>query len=264
MPSTPSQKLILYDIPSTSEIGAWSPNTWKARLVLNIKELPYETIWVEYPDIKPTCLRIGAAPTATVQKPDGTSEAQYTLPVLQDPNTGAVISDSFDIAVYLEDTYPDTLALFPPGSRALLYLFSETWFEKVGMALWFPLAIAGADKMHASSREYYVRTKSAIVGKPMTEFRPQGDAGEKVWTDALAALSQVRQWIDKNGTGDKAKYVLGETFSYGDVFIVGWLAYYRSIVGVSSREWGDLMAADGGRWARLATDFDEHGWFKVD
>ncbi|TFY82756.1 hypothetical protein EWM64_g1259 [Hericium alpestre] len=226
--------------------------------------MSYETVWVEYPDIKPTCIRIGALPTMTVKKPDGRSEPLYTLPVLQDPNTGAVIADSIAIAMYLEDTYPGKVQLFPPGTRALQYVFSDMFYDKIRAPLWYAIALAGAKQLHEVSKEYYLRTKAESAGRPLTEFRPAGEAGEAVWAEALAAFGQVGQWMDKNGTGDKAKYVMGETFTFADVIIVGWLSYYRSVVGVASREWGDLMAADGGRWAQLVMEFDEHGWFKVD
>ena len=66
-------KTILYDLPS-KQGGCWSLNPWKsealhfpkfeqeqqlrffppARLALNFKQIPYETQWVEYPDLKKT------------------------------------------------------------------------------------------------------------------------------------------------------------------------------------------------------------------
>ncbi|KZP02399.1 hypothetical protein FIBSPDRAFT_808778, partial [Athelia psychrophila] len=65
--------ITLYDIPSRNSSKAWSPNLWKARLALNIKGLPYRTVWVEYPDIEQLCKKIGAAKTNSAAAP-------YTLP----------------------------------------------------------------------------------------------------------------------------------------------------------------------------------------
>ena len=68
------------------------------RYVLNIKRIPYKTVWVEYPDIKPLCLKIGASPAESL--PDGSP--LYTLPVIYDPNTQTPVSDSAAIARYLD------------------------------------------------------------------------------------------------------------------------------------------------------------------
>ena len=60
-----------------------------------------EINWVEFPDTAPRMKEIGARAT----RYDGRDI--YTLPVLHDPNTGALVSDSFDIAMYLDKTYPE-------------------------------------------------------------------------------------------------------------------------------------------------------------
>ncbi|TBU52346.1 hypothetical protein BD310DRAFT_998700 [Dichomitus squalens] len=66
----------------------WPPNTWKNRFSLDIKGIPYKTVWVESPDIEPLCKKIGA--TAAEERRDGTP--LYTLPFIHDPNTGAIVS----------------------------------------------------------------------------------------------------------------------------------------------------------------------------
>jgi glutathione S-transferase len=47
----------------------------------------------------------------------------YSLPVIQDPKTGKVISDSARIADYLDSTYPDTPKVIPAGTHALQKAF---------------------------------------------------------------------------------------------------------------------------------------------
>jgi hypothetical protein len=79
---------------------------------LNYKGLAYKTEWIEYPDIADLCKKIGAEPTMI--RKDG--RPYYSLPVIQDPKTGAVISDSARIAEYLDETYPDTPKVFPAGA----------------------------------------------------------------------------------------------------------------------------------------------------
>lgn len=46
--------ITLYDLDCKGRRACWSPNTWKIRYVLNLKNLDYDTIWLELPDIGPT------------------------------------------------------------------------------------------------------------------------------------------------------------------------------------------------------------------
>jgi glutathione S-transferase len=108
------EPLIFYDIPNkhSGQHRAWSPNTWKVRLALNYKRIPYRTVWVEYPDIQPLCLAIGAVQTT----------GGYTLPIIHDPNTDRVVSDSWEIVKYLDAQYPER-AVIPAGQDGLQYAF---------------------------------------------------------------------------------------------------------------------------------------------
>lgn len=73
------------------------------RITLNYKRIPYRTIWAEFADAQKLCKQIGATPTTHYA--DGTP--RYTLPTIHDPNTGRIISDSYDIARYLDEQYPE-------------------------------------------------------------------------------------------------------------------------------------------------------------
>ena len=59
------------------------------RFILSYKNLPFDTVWVEGPDIAPTLKQIGASPN---KRSDGSE--WYTVPVLDDPNTGAIVTNS--------------------------------------------------------------------------------------------------------------------------------------------------------------------------
>jgi glutathione S-transferase len=86
-------------------------------LALNIKGVSYTTVFIEFPDIEARLKAAGVPPNGT--RADGT--LIYTLPALVDPNTGAAIADSQNIAEYLDKQYPGAGALtfFPPGSRTV-------------------------------------------------------------------------------------------------------------------------------------------------
>src|SRR5690349_15659971 len=119
-------KLVFYDIkfrePQQQFSGA--PNPWKARYALNFKNVDYSSVFVDILDI-PT-VRKGLGVPAGRKFPDGSD--YYTLPVLIDSTTGAKVGDSFDIAVYLQKTYPDSGAgnLFPELPDESILDFSAT------------------------------------------------------------------------------------------------------------------------------------------
>ncbi|KAG7441167.1 uncharacterized protein BT62DRAFT_552788 [Guyanagaster necrorhizus] len=115
--------ITLFDLPTKDFNSPGTLNTWRTkyayislqahhkltsqccRYALNLKNLPYRTVCVELPDVEALAKRVGAAPTRT--KSDGVSPF-YTIPIIQDDSTGAVVSDSPAIAAYLDKTYPSS------------------------------------------------------------------------------------------------------------------------------------------------------------
>ena len=45
-------KIVLYDLACTKNV-CFSPVVWRIRLMLNYKQIPYRTIFLEFPDIEP-------------------------------------------------------------------------------------------------------------------------------------------------------------------------------------------------------------------
>lgn len=45
-------EIILYDLACIKNT-CFSPVVWKIRLMLNYKDIPYQTIFLEFPDIEP-------------------------------------------------------------------------------------------------------------------------------------------------------------------------------------------------------------------
>ncbi|KAJ4291312.1 hypothetical protein N0V88_006316 [Collariella sp. IMI 366227] len=139
--------LIFYDIAFTKpyEKTSSAPNPWKARYALNLKSAPYTTTWVQMPNITTLRRSLNVPPCRNFA--DGTEF--HTLPMLRDPGTGTVIGDSFDIAIYLQRTFPEGDDLF---------LEQDLSFECSGPLL-IPLSERNyADKVHAE----YARFNNAV------------------------------------------------------------------------------------------------------
>ena len=76
-----------------------------ARLLLNYKELPYKTEWIDLVDIAPTLESYGIKPNPP-QTMGASVGTRYTLPAVQLPDKSFVM-DSVSIAIELESRYPE-------------------------------------------------------------------------------------------------------------------------------------------------------------
>ncbi|PPQ95558.1 hypothetical protein CVT26_008585 [Gymnopilus dilepis] len=243
--------IVFYDIPSKVPGKAWSPNTWKARFVLNFKGVPYKTEWIEFPDIEPRCKALEIPPTST--KADGAPF--YTLPAIHDPTTGAYVSESLSIAEYLEKTYPDTPAVFPCNTLSLQAPFHLPF--RAYLKVYFQFGVPAAHGvLNAPSAEYFRRTREASFGKTLEELLPQGDRAKEEWAKVQEGMGKVSQWYEKNG--GKGPFLLGETASWADLFVASYLVYMRITWGEERQEWKEVMSWHGGQWRRLLEALEKY------
>ncbi|KAL5483389.1 hypothetical protein ACEPAI_8620 [Sanghuangporus weigelae] len=241
--------ITFYDIPSKLPGKAWSPNTFKTRISLNYKGVPYKTEWVEYPDIEPTLKKLGGVPTS---KKDGRDH--YTLPAIHDSATGKVITDSTKIAEYLDATYPDKPLLFPPGSRAAVATLEYVFIQKI-TKLFLILLPESNYRLNESSEAYFRSTREKSFGKKLEELAPPGPARDAIWKEVKEGLDKLAEFYDKNGE-DKLFY-LADTFSFADAVVIGFLVWMKIIFGVDSAEWKMLASWCDGRWAKLVESTKE-------
>ncbi|EIM81534.1 uncharacterized protein STEHIDRAFT_103989 [Stereum hirsutum FP-91666 SS1] len=264
-PNTSNDKIILYDFPGRNPGGAFSPSTWKARLALNMKGISYRTVWVDSPDIASHCISIGAEPTSySINPVDGTKTPKYTFPVIHDPATGALVSDSFKIARYLDNTYPShvsslvaksgfqlsrDLKFAPAGTAALQMVFEDIWMAKIVMNV-FPMLVVDIANSSATARarEDFREKREARFGVKLEEMCPP-EARPVMWKKALEGFTQVGVWLDENG--GEGQFVMGDKLSWADIIIGSWLLMMRRMWGERSKEWQELMSFEGGRWKRF-------------
>ncbi|KAJ6608977.1 hypothetical protein B0H10DRAFT_2065911 [Mycena sp. CBHHK59/15] len=230
--------IVFYDIPSKLPDKAWSPNTWKTRYALNYKGIPYKTVWLEYPQIEPVSRELGAAPTSN--KPDG--RPHYTLPMIHDPRTGAVVSDSAKIAAYLDKTYPDTPPVLPASTAGFYRVF-----EDAALPLLAPLIL------NPVSEEYFRRTREETFGKKLEELVPKGDAHTEAWQKVKDTFAKLDGWIRANG--EDSKYIMGDTLCFADI----WMASYVLWISMVRPDlWKEVKLWNGGRWERLLKDTEKY------
>jgi len=215
-------------------------NLNRDRYSLNYKGIPYRTKWVAYPDIEATCKRIGA--TYTEKNEDGTP--LYTLPVIYDPSTGACVADSILIAEYLDATYPDTPTLFPPGSMTVQQAFLAA-YRLALPALWQFACARTISILDARSAAHYKLVK---FGKSAEDVTLTDEVRKKQWEKLKDDFGLLAGWL-KKGEAD-GPYILGNgnTISFLDFVVAGYIIWLRVIWGEDSEEWRGIQSWHGGRW----------------
>ncbi|KAI9058483.1 glutathione transferase FuA class [Trametes sanguinea] len=240
------EPILFYDIPGNSAPQkAWSPNTWKTRYCLNIKGLPYKTIWVEYPDIEAVCRKIGAS--AAQQRADGSP--YYTLPVIYDPNTKSAVTESAVIARYLDKTYPDTPRLIPYATDALHAAFNHALRGLLLGDVAKIMIPETAKCLPPRSEVYFRTTREVFFNSKLEDISPPGPKRDQYMGGVNKALHTLTQWLEADGTGKL--FFLGGKIGFADVSVAGLLLWIRIILGADSKEWAEIKALDGGRWGRF-------------
>ncbi|PBK91063.1 hypothetical protein ARMGADRAFT_1014288 [Armillaria gallica] len=235
--------ITLYDLPTKTIPGTMI--TWRTRYALNLKNLPFQVVDVELPDVEALAKKIGAAPTST--KSDGVSPF-YTIPIIQDDSTGAVVSDSPAIAAYLDKTYPSSgPVLIPTGTKALQLAFSGAVADAfTPFRPFFSHAIT--KKMNDATAAYFMRVRLGGVTKVDA---PEGEEREKLWAKAKENLGKMNKWFE----GSEGDFVMGNEPSFADTAICGFLQFMRTMLGEESEEWKDIASWNDGRWGKYLESF---------
>ncbi|RYP93694.1 hypothetical protein DL770_000225 [Monosporascus sp. CRB-9-2] len=279
MPTTSvsSSPIVFYDIATRPPVEktCCSPNPWKTRLALNFKGLPYSTSWVALPDIAKVRSSLKVPPCRKFA--DGTDF--FTLPILQDPATDSLVGDSFDIAVYLQKTYPDSGSgnLFPP--QTLDYVFTHDPAILVPLSecreSGFPEYAKFNMNVDAAFTAHVQLTVQGFPFDPATAEASKAEfvrrAGVTRWED-FALVGEEREKIKdsfRNMLGGLAKlflrdtsgpFLLGTRASYADFIVGAWLRMMRATLPES--EWEEVRSWHGGLFGRLHDALDVYAEVK--
>lgn len=217
----------------------------RPRFVLGYKNLPFETVWVEYPDIASKFKEIGASPN---RMSDG--RELYTVPVLSDPNTDALITDSWAIAEYLDKTYPEK-PIFPDGSKGLITAFDSALDALRGASFRFSL-LRSSQILNERSREYFITTRQAAFGEKVDEWSPEGQTRDAHWEIIEKSFyGSAKRWYDKV----EGKWVMGDTFSYADILLAVRSLWFKRVC--HEDEWKRIASLHDGFFERLLADVEK-------
>ena len=186
--------LKLFELVGSDETRPFSPFCWRTRMALAHKGFSAETI--------PWCL---------TEKDAIAPHGAEKVPVLLDGDTSVV--DSWTIANYLEDRYPDRPSLFGGQGGRTVGRMLNWWGDVTVMAGLFPMIVTDiASHMKPVDAAYFRKSREARLGKPLEEVAAGRDK----------TVEGFRQSLDPLRLTLKTQaYLGGEKPNYADYIVFG-------------------------------------------
>lgn len=195
---------ILYTLRGRDGSRPFSPHCWKVVMALKHKGLAFEERPVPFTDIP--ALEEGFA---------------KTVPILRDGNH--LVSDSFAIALYLEEVYPDRPSLFEgPGGEAMAR-FIEGWSQtQIHPAVTVMAVKRIHDLLEEKDQPYFRESREVRIG--CTLEKAEAQAGE-VAAAFPARLQPLRHMLHAQ------PFMGGEGPLFADYILFGALQWLRIVAG---------------------------------
>ncbi|KAK5716222.1 hypothetical protein LTR17_016564 [Elasticomyces elasticus] len=206
-----SDKLVLYDLANKLD-AAWNPNVWKTRAALNYKGIPYDTEWVEYPDVAPKFKALGIP-----ANPEG-AFADYTCPCIRLPD-GTFIMDSNPIAEKLESLYPEPSMRMENGLWKEMAVVCDGLVFSAGPDFLCPLV---NDILREPAGAWFSEDRHKRFGATLPDIEV-GMGGEKCWEASKPGLEKLKALLTTHKE-DEGPFILGSKPSYGDLIAAGLFA----------------------------------------
>lgn len=193
----------LYELVGIDPKNGFSPFVWRIKLALAHKGLDYDTIPLTFTEI-----------AKTLEFADS-----KTVPVLIDGEN--VISDSFDIACYLEDAYPGSPSLFGGETgRAAAKLLGL----QIGLPVMAPLFRTLVADIHArlcsNSQDYFREAREPKIGCTIEEAAVDFEGALKTFQKGLSPYNAYLK---------SSSFFSGEAPAYADYIVYSSFLWARCI-----------------------------------
>lgn len=210
-------------------------------MVLNYKDIPYTQTFISYPDITPLLRSL-----AVTSYPEG--PFAYTLPAICHPPSvrftpSGAMMDSLPIALHLDRLYPGR-PLWPNGDAS--YALSLAVGKLVSNAALKSLVLVipnVAGILDRRGREYFIKTRSAMFGKPLSELRPTDPDSLRITTESIKRELEFMATMLRGRPGKTGPFFEGETVSYADFLLAAYLAWTER---TDKNLWNELMTVGRG------------------
>jgi len=216
--------ITLYDLAGADPDRRFSPYCWRTKLALAHKGLAYETV-----------------PWLFTDKAAIGFSGQERVPVMIDGDK--TIVDSWAIARYLEDHYPDRPSLF--GGAIALAHFINSWADTALNPILASLIVSDIPAcLDPRDTSYFTTSREARFGRPLHQVTADRDQRRPALQAVLAPLRTIL--ADQPFLGGSAPV-------YADYIVMGTLMWARCVSPFRLLDPGD--AVHGWR-ERLLDRFD--------
>lgn len=204
----------LYELAAADPSVRFSPYCWRVRLALAHKGLGVETI-----------------PWRYHEKSEIAFSGQDKVPVLVDGTQS--VSDSWDIAVYLDEKYPER-PLFAAGKRGEAF-FLKQWTERVLQLAIMRLVLMDIFYLiDPKDKEYFRQTREQRFGMTLEEFV----------ADREGHLANLRKVLEPlRGTLEKYYFLAGARPDFSDYIVFGAFQWAKTVSTLPLVEPGDPILA---------------------
>lgn len=206
--------LKMYDLAGADERLRFSPYCWRVRMACAHKQLPLETIAWRFGDK-------GLLPQPNIG----------TVPLLLDENS--VVSDSWKIALYLDERYPARPLFEGPQARSEALLI-KYWTERTLHPLITRMVVRDIwVGLHERDKTYFRESRESRLGKTL-ELAVAGREDTR---------TQFRQAIDPlRATLTDQPYICGQSPGFADYIGFGMFMWARCVSDF------ELLASDDPIW----------------
>lgn len=192
--------ILLYDLVGNDAGRPFSPHCWKAKMSLAHKGLDFR-----------------AVPTRFLDVPKVEAGVSKTVPVIRDGER--VVADSFAIALYLDETYPDRPSLFGGAGGEAMARFIERWSQTILHPFLGAAALADIyARQDTENAAYFRQSREARYGKRLEDVAAGRDGGLAAFRASLEPLRSMltyQPWIG------------GQSPLYPDYVVFGALQWVR-------------------------------------
>lgn len=179
----------LYDLAAAEDDRRFSPYCWRIRMALAHKGLAAETVPWRFTDKEAIAFSgSGMVPVLVDEGRMAKDRASAVKDGARTTNDGArVVADSWAIALYLEEAYPDRPRLFGGDEARALAFFFKHWCERT---LHGPILRAVImdlyNALHEKDQPYFRASREQRLGKTL----------EEVAADPAGAVAALRSALD--------------------------------------------------------------------
>ncbi|MBZ9661023.1 glutathione S-transferase family protein [Mesorhizobium sp. ESP-6-4] len=218
--------ILLYDLVGHDVARPFSPHCWKTKMALAHKGLAATDV-----------------PTRFLEVPKVEGGVSKTVPVIRDGER--VVADSFAIALYLDEAYPERPTLFSGEGGKAMARFIERWSQ---LTIHPYIATVALTDLHAMQDEpnaaYFRENREQRYGKRLEEVVANRDAGLPAFRAALEPLRSTLAY---------QSFIGGEAPLFADYIVFGALQWGRIASPFRLLDDGDSIA----RWFERCLDL--HG-----